>query len=182
MGLFWNELWLDRHHHAFSYVKWSYLMAMFRLLLWDAWSESLLHAQAKYLGRGNTCGWTAGQWYVVLFSPRMCNYSQGSPSIAGSLGLQGMSIQTNDSILQWCFWHSFAKDLSFCCCLCCFKTYYSWDSRIFTIMILIKAIIWGCSDVWNFRLLKFLFLGISAFMVRTLGIVSLQTIISSGLS
>lgn len=90
-------------------VKFFHLMAMCHLLLWDSWSPLCMHSCASQIFGKRQHPWLNSRAVTgLLILPHICNYSQGSPSIAGSLRLQGMSIQTNESISHWRF-------LSPCC-------------------------------------------------------------------
>lgn len=115
--------------------------------------------QVKYLGKGNTRGWTAGQWQVFLFYPIYVIILKAVLALLAPWGCRECRYRQMNPFHTGVFCHPVAKNLSFCCCCCCcLKTYYSWDSSVYisTIMILIGALKWECSDFWNFRPCEFL--------------------------
>lgn len=93
VGLFLNELWLAGRHHEVFLCKMfpSYGHASPVAL---GHMESLLHA---LLYKSNIWEeihpWLNSRAVSGLILPHTCNYSQGIPSISGSLRLQWMSIQ-----------------------------------------------------------------------------------------
>lgn len=108
-AIFWNVLWFHTHYYEvgflfsffFSFnVKFPHLTAVLffpRIAL--GYVEHLLHAFLLF--KSNT--WKKQHLRLntralmsLLILPHICHYSQGIPSIAGSLRLQGMNAKSDE--------------------------------------------------------------------------------------